>query len=98
MDALKEPALFNIYISTKKQEVTDVQIGLVLSAFIRGDEVSMAMQLDMIKSGSDIIIGTHPKDIAESRVNSINSYCFDRNIKLFSWVKRRPIENQPKAT
>jgi len=83
-----EPRKYNLYMSTKSQDVSETEIRNVLKKYIRGDPMSTDMHINMIHTGADIIIGTFALDIAESKAALINKYCISNNVSIYCWTVR----------
>jgi len=83
-----EPKKYNLYMSTKNQEANEEEIRDVLEKYIRGDLMSTDMQINMIQTGADIIVGTFTADIAESKGAIINNYCISNNINIYCWTAK----------
>jgi len=85
MTKLAEPKKYNLYMSTKGQEISENKIREILTRYFQMDIMSTDMHVNMINTGGNIIVGTFPSDITKSKCSVINKYCIEKSICIYCW-------------
>jgi len=72
--ALKRPPMFRVIMLNDDYTPMEFVVSLLVEFFHHSDETAVKLMMDIHQKGS-AICGIYPKDIAESKVMQVETYC-----------------------